>query len=178
MSVTIRAPRPGSDDRIRLENALRSDGTFLEEEVAVALELVDSALESHGNLAPGDHDYTVLIADLPEFPVAGYICFGLTPMTSATWDLYWVVTHAEARGRGIAGTLIQAMERELVGRGAKAIRVETSQKESHEAARRLYDRLGYQVHARFPDFYRTGDDLIVYYKVLGKILGKAHRKDP
>ena len=102
------------------------------------------------------------------FPVAGYICFGRTPMTEATWDLYWVVTHAEARGRGIAGSLIRAMERELVRRRANAIRVETSQKESHEAARRLYDRLGYPEHARVPDFYREGDDLIVYYKVLGK----------
>ncbi len=166
MSVTIRAPTPDSEDRGRLAQALRSDDTFLEEEIAVALELVDSALEARG--ASGDHDYTVLIADLEDFPVAGYICFGRTPMTEATWDLYWVVTHAEARGRGIAGTLIREMEREVLRRGAKAIRVETSQKESHEAARRLYDRLGYPILARFPDFYRAGDDLIVYYKVLGK----------
>lgn len=167
MSATIRAPRPDSDDRIRLEAALRSDETFLEDEIAVALELVDSALESRPRL-DGEQDYTVLIADLLGFPVAGYVCFGRTPMTDATWDLYWVVTHAEARGRGIAGSLIRAMEREVRARGATAVRVETSQKESHEAARRLYDRLGYPVHARFPDFYREGDDLIVYYKVFGK----------
>lgn len=168
MSATIRAPRLDSDDRERLEAALRSDETFLEEEIAVALELVDSALEPRDHGIVGEHDYTVLIADLISFPVAGYICFGRTPMTEATWDLYWVVTHAAARGRGIAAALIRAMERELVRRGANAIRVETSQKESHEAARRLYDRLGYPEHARFPDFYRAGDDLIVYYKVLGK----------
>jgi ribosomal protein S18 acetylase RimI-like enzyme len=160
MSVTIRALRRA--DRARLEAALRSDGTFLEDEVAVALELIDSSLDPRDL----DHDYWVRVADLPGFPVAGYICFGRTPMTDSTWDLYWVVTHADARGRGIAGSLIQAMENELVGQGAKAIRVETSQKESHGAARRLYDRLGYPVVARFPDFYREGDDLIVYYKRL------------
>lgn len=164
MSATIRAPRPDSDDRLQLEAALRSDETFREDEIAVALELVDSALEPREH--PGDHDYTVLIADLGAFPVAGYICFGRTPMTDSTWDLYWVVTHAAARGQGVAGSLIRAMEREVVRRGARAIRVETSQKESHEAARRLYDRLGYPVLARFPDFYRPGDDLIVYYKRL------------
>jgi len=166
MAVTIRSPRPDSDDRARLEAALRSDTTFLEEEVAVALELVDRALESHADLVACEHDYTVLIADLSGFPVAGYICFGRTPMTEGTWDLYWVVTHAEARGRGIARSLIRAMELEVADRGASAIRVETSQKESHGAARRLYDRLGYPEHARFPDFYRVGDDLIVYYKRL------------
>jgi ribosomal protein S18 acetylase RimI-like enzyme len=163
MSATIRAPRPGSDDRVRLEAALRSDETFLEEEIAVALELVDSALQPREHV---EHDYTVRIADLDRFPVAGYICFGRTPMTESTWDLYWVVTHAAARGRGIAGALIRAMEKDVMKRGARAIRVETSQKESHEAARRLYDRLGYPVLARFPDFYRAGDDLIVYYKRL------------
>jgi ribosomal protein S18 acetylase RimI-like enzyme len=162
MSATIRALRPGSDDRARLEAALRSDDTFLEEEIAVALELIDSALE------PRDHesDYAVLVAEVAEGLVAGYICFGRTPMTEATWDLYWVVTHADHRGRGVAASLIRAMEREVVRRGARAIRVETSQKESHGPARRLYDRLGYPEQARFPDFYRAGDDLIVYYKLL------------
>ena len=158
MKATIRGLRP--DDRPRLEAALRSDQTFQEEEVSIALELVDSALDLD------ERDYSVRVADLPDFPVAGYICFGRTPMTSATWDLYWVVTHADARGRGIAASLIQAMEAELLELGARSIRVETSQKESHGAARRLYDRLGYPEQARFPDFYRSGDDLIVYYKQL------------
>jgi ribosomal protein S18 acetylase RimI-like enzyme len=164
MSATVRAPRRDPDERDRLEAALRSDETFLEEEIAVALELIDSALDPRDH----EHDYTVLIADLVGFPVAGYICFGRTPMTDATWDLYWVVTHAEARGRGVARSLIRAMEHEVRDRGARQIRVETSQKDTHEAARRLYDRLGYPEQARFPDFYRAGDDLIVYYKVFGK----------
>ena len=151
--------RPTEADRPRLEAALRSDGTFTDEEVAVALELVDSALES-------EQDYAVRVADLPDFATAGYICFGRTPMTESTYDLYWVVTHAGARGHGVAGALITAMEEELRGAGGRAVRVETSQKESHEAARRLYDRLGYPEAARFGDFYRPGDDLIVYYKRL------------
>lgn len=160
MSVTIRALRP--DDRPRLEAALRSDDTFLDDEVAVALELIDSALESRDR----ENDYTVLVAEIAGTLVAGYICFGRTPMTEATWDLYWVVTHADHRGHGVAGALIRAMEREVTRRGARAIRVETSQKESHGPARRLYDRHGYPEQARFPDFYRAGDDLIVYYKLL------------
>ena len=157
MSPSIR--RPTEADRPRLEAALRSDGTFTDEEVSVALELVDSALES-------EQDYAVRVADLPDFPTAGYICFGRTPMTESTYDLYWVVTHAGARGHGVAGALIRAMEEELRQTGGRAVRVETSQKESHGAARRLYDRLGYPEAARFGDFYRPGDDLIVYYKRL------------
>ena len=158
MAPTIRGLRPS--DRARLIAALESDATFSEVEVDVALELIDNALEH------GERDYVVRVADLPDFWVAGYICFGRTPMTDTTWDLYWVVTHAQARGRGVARALIQAMEAELRAHPNVAVRVETSQQESHEAARRLYDSLGYPEVARFPDFYRAGDDLIVYYKKL------------
>ncbi len=147
-------------DRAPLEEALRSDETFTDEEVAVALELIDSALGS----APSD--YQVRVAVDGEGSVLGYICFGRTPMTDATYDLYWLVTHRRARGRGVATGLVASMERELAARGPCSIRVETSIQESYGAARSFYDRCGYPEHARFPDFYRPGDDLVVYYKRL------------
>lgn len=158
MAPIIRGLRPS--DRPRLIAALESDATFSETEVDVALELVDNALEN------GERDYTVRVADLEDFAVAGYICYGHTPMTDSTWDLYWLVTHARARGHGVAAALITAMEVELRAAGATAVRVETSQQESHGPARRLYDRLGYPITARLTDFYRAGDDLIIYFKKL------------
>jgi ribosomal protein S18 acetylase RimI-like enzyme len=158
MSPTVRALRP--DDRPFLVEALRSDRTFTEEEVGVALELIDNALDR------GQLDYAVRVADLDGRPAAGYLCFGRTPMTAATYDLYWLVTHALARGQGVASALVLTMEEELRRARAQSIRVETSLKESYGAARGLYERLGYPVLARFPDFYRPGDDLIVYYKRL------------
>ena len=97
---------------------------------------------------------------------AGYLCFGRTPMTAATYDLYWLVSHAQARGRGVASSLVRAMEDELRSVGAQSVRVETSLKESYGAARSLYQKLGYPMLAQFPDFYRPGDDLLVYYKRL------------
>jgi ribosomal protein S18 acetylase RimI-like enzyme len=157
MPPTIRALRP--DDRPYLVDALRSDDTFNPEEIAVALELIDNALE-HGQ------DYAVRVAHLDSRPAAGYICYGRTPMTAATYDLYWLVTHARARGRGVASALVRSMEEELRRAGARSVRVETSQKETYGAARGLYDRMGYPVVARLTDFYRTGDDLIIYYKRL------------
>ncbi len=87
-------------------------------------------------------------------------------MTASTYDLYWIVAHAEARGRGVAGALIETMEEELRQRGATGIRVETSQLEGYDAARKLYERRGYPESARLSDFYRAGDDLIILYKRL------------
>jgi ribosomal protein S18 acetylase RimI-like enzyme len=160
MSMRIR--KLALPDRPALVAAIQSDATFSEAEVAVALELIDDALERDGV------DYLVRVAEAPDAParIAGYICFGPTPMTRSTWDLYWVVTHAACRGRGVAGSLIGAMESELRERGATGIRVETSQTEGYGAARNLYARYQYPEVARLGDFYGPGDDLIVYYKRL------------
>jgi ribosomal protein S18 acetylase RimI-like enzyme len=147
-----------AEDRAALEEALRSDGTFRDDEVAVALELIDDAIG-------GSKDYWIRVATIDD-RVAGYICYGPTPMTQSTYDLYWIVVHSECRGRGVAGGLIGAMEQDLGGRGGTGIRVETSQLEGYGAARKLYARYGYPEAARFTDFYRPGDDLIVYYKRL------------
>lgn len=155
-----------STDRAALEAALRSDQTFRDDEIAVALELIDDAL---GNQAS---DYWFRLVVEPEADggdaaaVLGYICYGPTPMTESSYDLYWIVVHAGARGRGVARMLIQAMEADLGERGASGIRIETSHLESYGAARRVYERHEYAEVGRIPDFYRPGDDLVTFYKQL------------
>jgi ribosomal protein S18 acetylase RimI-like enzyme len=136
--------------------------SFRPDESAVALELIDDAIA-------GSDDYWILVAaDVPgpAHSMGGYICYGPTPMTASTYDLYWIVTHPQARGRGVAGALIQAMEAELGRREATGVRVETSEIESYGAARRLYARHDYPQVAHLVDFYRPGDGLIIYYKRL------------
>ena len=149
-----------ASDREALRAAL--DASFRPDEVAVALELIDEAI------AKSD-DYWIRVASgVDECPdgIAGYICYGPTPMTAGTYDLYWIVTHPNGRGRGVARALIAEMERDLRQRGATAIRVETSETEGYGAARRLYDRLEYPQAAHLADFYGPGDGLVIYYKRL------------
>lgn len=158
MTVQIRTLH--ADDRELLEGILRSDQTFRDDEVSVALELVDDAL------ANKDSDYWFRIAEI-EGQAAGYLCYGPTPMTECTYDLYWIVTHAQHRGKRVAASMVEHMEADLLRRGPHAqVRVETSQSEGYGAARKLYDRLGYPEVARFQDFYKQGDDLIVFFKSL------------
>jgi ribosomal protein S18 acetylase RimI-like enzyme len=148
------------DDRAGIEEAIRSDATFKADEIAVALELIDKGIA-------GDPDYRVrVVLDGGEegAPVRGYICFGRTPMTKSTWDLYWVVVHEVARGRGLAAGLVRAMEEEIRARGGGHVRVETSISDGYGSARGLYEKLGYPLAATFADFYAPGDDLLVYYK--------------
>ena len=143
-------------DREPLASVVTSDQTFRADEVAVAFELIDAGLA-------GSSDYRLLASEL-NGRIAGYVCFGPTPMTRATWDLYWVVVDASARGQGVAPALLVAMEDAIRTAGGKHIRVETSETEGYGAARRLYAKLGYPEPVRLEDFYAPGDALLTYYK--------------
>ena len=128
--------------------------------MACALELVDLALER-----PDQQDYVFFVAGgAGEGQVDGYICFGPTPMTDGTWDLYWVASANEARGKGVGSALVKAMEDELRRRKARLIRVETSAQEAYGATREFYARNAYLEVARVEDFYKPGDHLVILAK--------------
>jgi ribosomal protein S18 acetylase RimI-like enzyme len=154
----VRALAP--DDRAAIARLVARDGLFTPDEIAVALELVDAAV------ARPDGDYRVLVAEAPDGAVAGYVCYGPTPMTDGTFDLYWIVTDPERRGRGVARALVVAMEAALRAAGGRMVRVETSISDGYGEARRFYERIGYPVVATLPDFYRAGDDLLILVKRL------------
>ena len=145
-------------DREPILSVLRSDATFTEDEIAVATEVLDAALAQPGR------DYHVLVCEA--HAVLGYICYGSTPMTLGAYDLYWIATHRDARGRGVARRLVEAMEAELRALAARVVRVETSQLDTYGAARAFYLRLGYVEAGRIRDFYRPGDDLVIFAKAV------------
>ena len=151
-------------DRAQLIDILSQGAGFRSEEIDCAIELIDDAL------APSDREkdgYEVRVAVEEDGDrVLGYACFGATPMTAAAYDLYWLVVAEAARGRGIGGALCAAVADELKGRGGHVIRVETSSLEGQGGARRFYEKVGFRLAGAIPDFYRDGDDLLVFSKVL------------
>jgi ribosomal protein S18 acetylase RimI-like enzyme len=127
--------------------------------VACALELIDLAL------SPNNKDYDVLVA-AKEGSVVGYICYGPTPMTDGTFDLYWIASDPKVRGQGVGAALISAMEGDLRRRNGRCIRVETSAMEAYGPTRGFYQGMKYVEEARFRDFYKVGEDLIILSKRL------------
>jgi predicted N-acetyltransferase YhbS len=146
------------DDRAGLYELLGRIDAFTADEKIVAAELIDAGIA-------GSVDYDVRVA-CSEGRVVGYICFGPTPMTEGTYDLYWIATDPQVRGQGVGVALVGAMERELRGKGGRVVRVETSATEAYGATRRFYAATQYVEECRFRDFYRPGDDLVTLAKRL------------
>ena len=116
-------------------------------------------------LTPNNKDYTILVADR-DGTLVGYACFGPTPMTEGTYDLYWIASDPTVRGQGVGASLISGMEADMRRRGARIIRVETSATEAYGPTRGFYASMKYNEEARFRDFYKVGDDLIILAKRL------------
>lgn len=148
------------EDRPRIAALLATLDAFTADEQAVALELVDARLAR-----PELDDYRfILSTDESTGRLAGYLCYGKTPMTRSTYDLYWIATNAEFARSGIARGLLTSLEADLAMQGGGTVRVETGSREGHGAAVRFYDGTGFSRAGLIEDFYAPGDDLIIYSK--------------
>ena len=156
MAVSIRDMR--GDDKRRLMDILRHTPQFKHGEVLVAEEVIDCYLED----GPPS-GYGILVAE-GEDGVAGYICFGPTPLTEGTWDIYWEAVAPEKQGRGIGGSLMEAAEAKIWQAGGRLILIETSSIPSYEKTLSFYKSHDYEVVSQVPDFYAVGDDRLILRK--------------
>jgi ribosomal protein S18 acetylase RimI-like enzyme len=88
-------------------------------------------------------------------------------LTSGTWNLLLIAVHPDRQGQGRGTALMQAVEAALAARGARILLVETSGLPDYARSRAFYRRLGFGEEARIRDFYRAGDDKVVFRKALG-----------
>jgi len=116
--------------------------------------------------APANSDYFFLGAFTPEEELAGFACYGPTPGTDRTYDLYWIAVDPSAQGTGSGTILLNEVERRLKGQNARMLVVETSSRSDYKNTRGFYFRRGYVESARACDFYAPADDRITFTKRL------------
>lgn len=156
MSCSLRPV--GRAQRARLERLTAATGLFRPDEVAIAVELLDDALA-------GDDDYRFLGAYAGD-DLAGYACWGPTPGTTGTFDLYWIVVDPKWQGQHVGSELLQAVEQQLMTDDGRLVIVETSSRAEYAPTRAFYERRGYARAALIPGYYAAGDDLVIYLKDL------------
>jgi ribosomal protein S18 acetylase RimI-like enzyme len=141
---------------------LEKTGMFTPEEIDVALELIDAWLSK-----PEQKDYIIRTAEY-EGGVAGYVCYGPTPATEGTFDLYWVAVDPALQGRGIGKELLHFTEEAVRTQGGRLLVIETSSREKYRPTQAFYEKNGYRVEARIEDFYRSGDDRLIFTRRLDR----------
>jgi ribosomal protein S18 acetylase RimI-like enzyme len=142
------------DDVLRL---LEATGVFQNYEIEVADEVIQASID------PASGYLSHIIVNEENRAVA-YACWGPTPCTSGTFDLYWIAVHPDYQQHGLGRQLMNFVEADIQPKGARLLLIETSSYSDYEDARKFYSRSGYKQLAVIPDYYRQGDHKIVYGK--------------
>ena len=157
--ITFRTEvKPGDVEVVR--DIIVSTGFFYDFEVPVAVELVQDRLDL-GNQS----DYHFIFAE-EDGKTVSYSCFGPIAATEGSFDLYWIATHNDYRGKGIGNQLIGETHRVVREMGGRIIIAETSTLEKYTPTRHFYDRIGYTLEAKIDDFYKEGDGNVFFVKRL------------
>ncbi len=146
-------------DRDVLEIMLFEIPSFDEEDQAIALELIDIALND-----PEQKDYLLSLAvDENDRPL-GYACYGPTPLTDGTFDLYWIAVDHNLTSKGIGTLLLKAVEDDIRKRHGRMLIIETSSSQEYDKTRQFYLKNNYPLVETIKDFYRTGEDRVTFIK--------------
>ena len=156
----IRPMRPA--DKPAVMDLIRATDMFMPQEIDVAEELIDVFFDK-----PDQKDYDVVVVEEPEGVVAGYMTWGPTPMAVGAYDLYWMAVSPKAQGRGLGKRLVRWLEETVKSLGGRLLIIETAGQPKYHPTRGFYLGLGYKEVARIPDYYKPGDDRIVYTKAVG-----------
>jgi ribosomal protein S18 acetylase RimI-like enzyme len=151
-------------DRGGVFRILENAGNFTPEEVGTALELIDEWLEL------GEHSgyLTYVLESVSEggTEMLGYVCFGPTPLTESTYDLYWIAVDKSKHRGGVGKRLLKFAEEEMVRRGGQLLLVETSSQETYGGTIQFYEKSAYELVGKIKDYYKLGDDKLIFAKRL------------
>lgn len=148
-------------DREPLRKILEATKVFRDDEVEIAIELMDAAVND-----PSQTDYVLATYEDEDGTVRGYYCYGHTSMTRSTYDLYWIAVDPACHGAGIGSALLEHCEQRIAAAGGTLIVVETSSLPKYEPTRRFYRRHRYDEAARLRGYYAPDDDLVIFTKYL------------
>jgi D-alanine-D-alanine ligase len=152
---------PTKEDGVQIHSINAKTTVFIEEEVLC----VDELWEEYISQGPELSGYYFLV-EKEAGRVLGYTCYGPRSLTSGTFDLYWIAVDPAARGGGIGRRLLSASEDAVRKIGGRLLVLETSGLPTYIPTRNFYISTGYTLEATIKDFYKPGDDLVIFTKHL------------
>lgn len=87
-------------------------------------------------------------------------------LTDGTYNLLAIGVSEEYQRKGFVSELMKHIEQLLRRKGGRLLIVETSSDIAQASARKLYQKLGYNLEAVIRDFWKEGEDKFVFWKTL------------
>jgi ribosomal protein S18 acetylase RimI-like enzyme len=87
-------------------------------------------------------------------------------LTDGTYNLLAIGVSQSAQRNGLATAMMQYIEQVLRRMGGRILIVETSSDDAQIGARKFYQKIGYTQMAVITDFWKDGEDKIVFWKRL------------
>jgi len=134
---------------------------FYDHEVEIAADLV------HERLSQGEESGYYFVFAEEGGRVISYSCFGSDIMSKTCFDLYWIATHNDYRGKGIGKKVLAETEKIAGDMGCIILIAETSGLPHYEPTRSFYLGTGFTLEARIKDYYTLGDDKLFFTKRIG-----------
>ncbi|HQQ95291.1 MAG TPA: GNAT family N-acetyltransferase [Bacteroidia bacterium] len=87
-------------------------------------------------------------------------------LADGTYNLRAIAVSQNSQRNGIASEMMRYIENQLKDKGGRILIVETSSDNAQIGARNFYKKIGYSQEAVIKDFWKDGEDKIVFWKKL------------
>ena len=158
-TAKIRIAKP--DDKDTIMNLAEAIGLFEGEE----LEELSGMLGGYFEGSVGEGHSWVICEDNG---VVGVAYFAPEQYAYGVYNLYFIAVHPKYQGKGYGSAIVNHVEKTLAEQGERLLLVETSGLPNFELTRKFYRKQGYEEEARIRDYYKPGDDKIIFRKALVK----------
>jgi len=148
-------------DRASLLSMLIKTRSFTSAEIDVAMELIDIVLKDQ---IQKDYQIYCMVDDQDQ--AIGYICYGPTPITQGTFDLYWIAVDPDFQKQGVGSNLLDFLGKVVKELKGRMILADTSSIPHYEKTQNFYLRNGFQEVARVLDYYHPGNDRVTFCRRL------------
>jgi ribosomal protein S18 acetylase RimI-like enzyme len=87
-------------------------------------------------------------------------------LTEGTYNLLAIAVRKDMQGRGVGRKMMGYIEKLLKEKSNRVLIVETSSDNQYTLTREFYEKLNYRKEATFQDFWKEGEDKVIYWKKL------------
>ena len=159
MTITATIRPAKLDDTDSIMNLADAIGLFEGDELEELGGMLSGYFE--GSLGEG-HSWVVC----DDGGVVGVAYFAPEQYAYGVCNLYFIAVHPKCQGKGYGTAVLNNIENTLTEKGDRLLLVETSGLPNFELTRKFYKKQGYEEEARIRDYYKPGDDKIIFRKAL------------